>query len=86
MIDKKIKTTGQLREYLLKALTEVGSGTLATDKAHSISKLANAINTNIGEELRSMKTALDLGIKVKKINEFGTLELGQKEEGNGEQE
>jgi hypothetical protein len=70
----KIKTTSELREYLLSAITLVGNGTMDSDKARNIVKLAGQINENLYAEVKVAKTQIELGSEAAK---FGTLDLTQ---------
>ena len=66
----KIKTTGDLRKYLLSTITLVGNGIIDTDKARNITKLAAQINESLYAEVKVAKTKLELGQEADKIGEL----------------
>jgi hypothetical protein len=68
----KIKTTGQLREFLCSSINSVANGTLDVQKASHITKLAGQVNESIYAEARIAKMQIDLG---RAADEFGGLSL-----------
>ena len=66
----KIKTTGDLRKYLLSTITLVGNGIIDTDKARNITKLAAQINESLYAEVKVAKTKLELWQEADKIGEL----------------
>lgn len=57
----KIKTTGQLREFLAKMIVDVESGSIDLDKASRITKLAGQINESFYAEVKVAKTRAEAG-------------------------
>jgi len=72
-MNEKIKTTGELREFLSALLLDVKNGTLELDKASRITKLAGQINENFYAEIKVSKVLLEAGSAV---NKFGELPIG----------
>jgi hypothetical protein len=68
----KITTSGELREYLCNAIVFVGNGTIDTDKARNITKLAAQITENVYAEAKVAKIQIELGNEAAK---FGDLSL-----------
>jgi hypothetical protein len=69
----KIKTTGQLREFLANSLLAVSSGQMDTDRARNITKLAAQINESIYSEIKTARVLSELGREPAKL---GNLTLG----------
>lgn len=57
----KIKTTGQLREFICSAITGVANGTMDTDKARNITKLAAQVNESFYSEIKIAKVMVESG-------------------------
>jgi len=72
-MNKKIKTTGELRDFLSTLMLDVKNGTLELDKANRITKLAGQINENFYAEIKVSKVLLEAGAAV---NKFGELPIG----------
>ena len=72
----KIKSSGQLREYLLSCINAVGNGTMDAPKARDITKLAAQVTENLYAEARIAALQIDLK---KAASEFGSLNLGDPE-------
>lgn len=70
----KITTSGGLREFLCSAINSVGNGTMETDKARNITKLAAQVTENLYAEAKIAKLQVELGAEASK---FGSLNLGQ---------
>lgn len=67
-----LKTTGQLRAFLLKAIDDVSSGALEPGRAHAITKLAGQISASMMAEIEVSRVALKDNQAVAK---FGALEI-----------
>ncbi len=57
----KIKTTGQLRNFLADMMIGVKNGDLDLDKASRITKLAGQINENFYAEIKVAKVRAEAG-------------------------
>lgn len=68
----KIKTTGDLREFLASAINSVANGTMDTDKARNITKLAAQINESFYSEIKIAKVQIEMD---KPTAELGTLPI-----------
>lgn len=69
----KIKTAGDLREFLCNTINGVANGTFDLQKAKEITKLAGQINESIYSEIRAAMTQHAMG---KEASRFGELTLG----------
>jgi len=58
-----VKTTSQLREFLLETMEGVKNGKLAYEKASVIIKGASQVNESIYAELKAKSLAKDMGDK-----------------------
>lgn len=78
----KITKTGELREFLCEAISNVASGDFDVNKAREITKIAAQINESLYAEVKVTKTQLEMGNQAVK---FGNLNLGaeKKELNNG---
>lgn len=72
----KIKTTGELREFLCSTINAVANGSMDTDKARNITKLAAQINESIYSEIKVARTMIELG---RDSQPLGNLNLGKTE-------
>ena len=70
----KLKTTGDLREFLCSCIEGLKEGTLDVNKARNIYKLAAQINENLHAEVKVAQTDLELNRKAKAV---GNLILGR---------
>jgi len=66
----KITTTGELREFLCSSINSVANGTLDTDKARNITKLAGQVNESFYAEVKVAKTQVELGNETAKLGEL----------------
>lgn len=57
----KIKTTGDLRDFLASAINSVANGIMDTDKARNVTKLAAQINESFYSEIKIAKVRLEMG-------------------------
>lgn len=57
----KIKTTGQLREFICSVINGVANGTMDTDKARNITKLAAQVNESFYSEIKIAKVMAEGG-------------------------
>lgn len=58
---KKIKTTGELRDFLAMMMLGVKNGDLDLDKARNITKLAGQINESFYAEVKVAKVRAEAG-------------------------
>jgi hypothetical protein len=61
MANKTIRTTGQLREFLVSMIIGVKDGDLDLEKARNITKLAAQVNESFYSEVKIAKCAVELG-------------------------
>jgi hypothetical protein len=73
----KIKTTGDLRDFLALMIVGVKNGDLDLDKASRITKLAGQINESFYAEIKVAKTRLEAGEAMPKM---GNMDIGGSEE------
>jgi len=50
----KIKTTGELRQFLLESMSDLKSGKLDVSTANTLQKMASQINESLYAELKAM--------------------------------
>ena len=67
-----MKKTGELREFLLKAINQVAEGDMEEAEARNIIKLAGQVNDSLYAEVKVTKTKLELG---QVTDSFGKLDL-----------
>lgn len=70
----KITTTGSLREFLAGAINSVANGTMDTDKARNITKLAAQINESFYSEIKIAKVQTELGVQAAELGKLGIAE------------
>lgn len=68
----KIKSSGDLREFLCSCINGVANGTVEPEKARNITKLAAQVNESLYAEVKVNKTKIELG---EEAGKFGTLPL-----------
>ena len=66
----KINTTGDLREFLCSAINSVANGTMDTDKARNITKLAAQVNESFYSEIKIAKVMIETGKEASKLGEL----------------
>lgn len=71
---KAIKTTGELREFLADTMVGVKEGSIDTNKARSIARLAGQINDGFYAEVMSAKMRAEAGAT---IQELGAMALNR---------
>jgi hypothetical protein len=71
-MSSKIRTTGQLRSFLLDAIERLDRGELAPDKAAQMAKLAGQVNTSMMVEVRVAIVNAEAG---KPRADFGDLDV-----------
>jgi hypothetical protein len=71
-----IKTTGQLREFLVGLAVGVKDGTVEPDKASRITKLAAQVNESFYSEIKIARVQREAGVEAA---ELGDLSIGGKE-------
>jgi len=71
--ESRIRTTGQLRNYLAKVLLDVSEGRIDPDKGRTIVKVAAQINESFYSEVKIASVQHEAG---KVFAELGNLELG----------
>lgn len=70
----KIKNTGDLREFLCSTINSVANGTIDTDKARNITKLAAQVNESFYSEIKIAKTMIEMG---KPTSDLGSLPISK---------
>ena len=73
----KIKTSGDLREFLCSTINGVANGTVDPDKARNVTKLAAQVNESFYSELKYMKVQIEAG---KEFEKLGDLPINRGEE------
>lgn len=71
-MNAKIKTTGELREFISNMMMGVKNGDLDTNKANSITKMAAQINESFYAEIKIAKIKLEAG---QKLSDLGSLQI-----------
>jgi hypothetical protein len=61
---RKIKTTGELREFLCEIAAGVEAGKVEPEKARNITKLAAQVNESFYSEIKVQQTAIQAGQQV----------------------
>lgn len=69
-----IKTTGELRSFLARAIAETRAGTLGIEEAGRIAKLAAQVNESFYAEIKIARTNKELGFQV---TAMGALPVGE---------
>lgn len=72
----KIKTTGELRDFLVSMMLGVKNGDLDTDKARNITKLAAQVNESFYSEIKIAKVRMEAG---QVATDLGSLRVGTTE-------
>jgi hypothetical protein len=67
---RKIKTTGELREFLCEIAAGVESGSVEPEKARNITKLAAQVNESFYAEIKVQKTSIEAGQQVVGLGEL----------------
>ena len=73
-----IKTTGQLREFLVKMMLCTKEGSIDADKARNITKLAAQINESFYSEIKIAKVMTEAG-NLGDISKLGDLPINHLE-------
>lgn len=68
----KIKTTGQLREFLCSMINGVANGTVDSEKARNVTKIAAQVNESFYSEIKIAKVMMEAG---KEASELGDLPI-----------
>lgn len=76
--NRKIATTGQLRDFLAKTMIAVQSGNIDLEKASRITKLAGQVNESFYAEAKIARIRAEAG---EQMPALGSLRIGQ-EDGN----
>lgn len=72
----KIKTTGELRDFLATMMLGVKNGDLDLDKARNITKLASQINESFYAEIKVAKVRAEAGVV---MSGLGAMPIGGSE-------
>ncbi|HBS81512.1 MAG TPA: hypothetical protein DD989_23095 [Pseudomonas sp.] len=72
----KIKTSGDLREFLCSTINGVANGTVDPDKARNITKLSAQVNESFYSELKHMKVQIEAG---KEAGRLGDLPINKRD-------
>lgn len=67
---KQIKTTGDLREFLVQMMVGVKNGDLDVQEANSINKLASQINESFYSEIKTNKLRQETGETMRKLGDM----------------
>lgn len=70
---QKIKTTGELRDFLVKMMQDVESGAIDLDKAGRITKIAGQVNESFYAEIKVAKVRAEAG---QVMGDFGAMVIG----------
>lgn len=70
----KLKTTGNLREFLADMLIGIKNGHVDADTARNMTKMAAQINESFYSEIKIAKVKMEAG---KQAAELGLLQLGE---------
>lgn len=70
----KIKTTGELRDFLATMMVGVKNGDLDLDRASRITKLAGQINESFYAEVKVAKVRAEAG---EQMPELGSMSVGE---------
>jgi hypothetical protein len=70
---QKIKTTGELRDFLVKMMQDVESGAIDLDKAGRITKIAGQVNESFYAEIKVAKVRAEAG---QAMGDFGAMVIG----------
>lgn len=65
-----IKTTGQLREFLVDLLVGIKNGHVAVDKASNITKMAAQVNESFYSEIKIARVNKELGLVPAKLGDL----------------
>lgn len=65
-----IKTTGQLRDFLVLTMEDVKAGMLDPDKASRITKLAGQVNESFYAEIKTARIRREFGEETCKLGEM----------------
>jgi len=68
----KIETSGALREFLCSMINGVANGTVDSDKARNVTKLASQVNESFYSEIKIAKILTEAG---KEAAELGDLPI-----------
>ena len=64
-----MNTTGDLREYLCTAITDIVNGDLDLDKAREITKLSGQVNNSLHAEIKAIRLQIDLSREVSELGD-----------------
>ena len=68
--ERQIKTTGQMRDFLVNMMLGVKNGHLDPDRASRITKLAAQINESMYAEIKTARVRTEAGEAMPKIGEM----------------
>lgn len=69
-MSSKLKTTGQLREFLVEMMVGVKNGILDTEKARNVTKMAAQINESFYSEIKIARVQREAGIAVSDLGDL----------------
>lgn len=69
-MSSKLKTTGQLREFLVDMMVGVKNGILDTEKARNVTKMAAQINESFYSEIKIARVQREAGIAVSDLGDL----------------
>lgn len=73
-VSNKIRTTGELRDFLATMIIGVKNGQIEAEKARNITKLAAQVNESLYSEIKAAKTQAELG---RDVSQLGELPIGK---------
>lgn len=73
--ESEIKSTGELRQFLVDMMINVKAGILAIDRAAIITKMAGQVNESFYSEIKVARVQKEAGIKAAAL---GALVIGEK--------
>ncbi len=74
-----IRTTGELREFLVQAMQDVRAGKMKPDDASRLTKIAAQVNESFYSEVKIAKTNREAGLAVAVLGHLPIGESGGKE-------
>lgn len=73
-MSSRIKTTGELRNFLADLLVGIKNGHVEPERARNITKMAAQINESFYSEIKIAKVQMEAG---KEAQQLGALNIGQ---------
>lgn len=70
----EIRTSGQLRKFMLDAMQGLKDGTMEVEKARNLTKMVAQINESIYSEIKVYKVQLEAGMELGKMGDLNLTE------------